>query len=64
MKIEQMYDALMAPLWLRRWGPLQRAKAPLMDRVALHYYTLSASLGAIMVGAYSLGMVVLKKSLD
>src|SRR5688500_18797522 len=34
-----------------------------MDRVALHYYTLAASLVAIMAGMTSIGMVVLKKSL-
>jgi MFS family permease len=57
------FDALVSPPWLRRWGPLRRAKGSVMDRASLHYYTLSASLGAAMVGAFSLGMVVLKKSL-
>src|SRR4051812_42444211 len=53
----------MNPWWLRRWGPLRQAKAPLMDRAALHYYTLSASLAAVMNGVFAINMVVLKKSL-
>lgn len=63
MKDFDGYDALINPHWLRRWGPLRRAKAPVMDRAALHYYTLSASLAAVMTGVFSIGMVVLKKSL-
>jgi MFS family permease len=63
VKFDVVYDALLAPPWLRRWGPLRRTKAPLMDRAALHYYTLSMSLLAVMNGVFSIGMVVLKKSL-
>jgi len=49
--------------WLRRYGPLKLVRGSLLDRVALHYYTLSASIGAFMGGAMSLGTVVLKKTL-
>jgi MFS family permease len=49
--------------WMRRYGPLKLVTGGLLDRVALHYYALSASVGALMGGILSLGNVVLKKSL-
>jgi MFS family permease len=64
VRVDFIRDALIAPVWLRRWGPLRRTKAPLMDRVALHYFTLSSAVGAILVGVSLLSMVVLKKSLS
>src|SRR5437016_5640000 len=53
----------MSPAWLRRYGPLRRAKGPLMDRAALHYYTVAASVGALTAGILSLAAIVLRKAL-
>jgi MFS family permease len=34
-----------------------------MDRASLHHYTVAASVGAVMTGAFQLAMVVMRKSL-
>ncbi len=51
------------PAWLRRFGPLHLIQVPLLDKVVLHYYFLSAMVGALMNGAFSNGNMVLKKTL-
>ncbi|MCC7478926.1 MFS transporter [bacterium] len=51
------------PAWLRRFGPLRLVPVPLLDKVVLHYYFLSAMVGALMNGAFSNGNMVLKKTL-
>lgn len=48
---------------MRRYGPLKLVSGSLLDRVALHYYLLSASVGALLTGVLTLGNVVLKKAL-
>ncbi len=54
----------MAPPWLRRWGPLRKTRGSVMDRAALHYYTVAASVGAVATGILSMSMYVLAKSLN
>lgn len=57
------YEWFLIPQWLRRFGPLKLVSAPLMDRRALHYFTLYSSLNAVMWGAATLGSVVMRKTL-
>lgn len=63
MKHYPGYTWFLTPHWLRRFGPLKLVKTPLLDRIALHYYTLYASLNAVLVGAFTLNQVVLRKVL-
>jgi len=57
------YEWFLIPQWLRRFGPLKFVSAPMMDRRALHYFTLFSSLNAIMWGAATLGSIVMRKTL-
>jgi MFS family permease len=57
------YTWFITPHWLRRFGPLKLVKTPLLDRIALHYFTLYASLNAVLAGVFTLNNVVLRKAL-
>ena len=57
------YEWFLIPQWLRRFGPLKLVNAPLMDRIALHYFTAYSSLNAVMWGSATLGAIVLRKTL-
>ena len=57
------YTWFLTPHWLRRFGPLKLVKTPLLDRIALHYYTLYASLNAVLTGVFTLNTVILRKAL-
>lgn len=54
---------LLAPAWLRRFGPLRFVSGSLLDRAGLHYFTLQSSLSAVLSGVFSLSAVVLRKTL-
>ncbi len=63
MKYYTGHTWFLTPHWLRRFGPLKLIKPPLLDRIALHYFTLYASLNAVLTGVFTLNNVVLRKAL-
>lgn len=58
------FDWFFTPPWLRRFGLHKIVTLPLLDRVGLHYFTLQASLNAVMGGVFTLSAVVLRKTLS
>ena len=64
MKYHTGYEWFLTPNWMRRFGPLKLVKASLLDRVGLHFYTMSSALGGVLAGVFSLAGVVLKERLD
>lgn len=64
MKLYPSYEWFITPTWLRRFGPLRLVSASLMDRVGLHFFTLYATLNGVLGGVFTLGNVVLKKTLN
>ncbi len=48
---------------MRRFGLHKIFTLPLLDRVGLHYFTLQASLNAVLGGVFTLSAVVLRKTL-
>ncbi len=58
------FDWFFTPPWLRRFGLHRIVTLPLLDRVGLHYFTLQASLNAVLGGVFTLSAVVLRKTLE
>lgn len=57
------FDWFFTPPWLRRFGLHRLVSVPLLDRVGLHYFTLQASLNAVLGGVFTLSAVVMAKTL-
>ena len=58
------YEWFLTPNWMRRFGPFKLIKANLLDRVGLHFYTLSSAMGGVMGGVFGLAGVVLTDKLN
>lgn len=57
------FDWIFTPPWLRKFGLHRIVSVPLLDRVGLHYFTLQASLNAVLGGVFTLSAVVMAKTL-
>lgn len=64
VKFHPSYEWFMTPHWMRRFGPFKLIKASLLDRVGLHFYTLSSSLSGVLNGVFGLAAVVLTDRLN